>query len=86
MKLALALSAVVLAGCGTMDPLTPEQAAVLMYMNRPYIQPTQTVQPIYRPVYAQPQQAAPAWPTPAPRQSLNCTTTNGGYSLYTTCR
>lgn len=83
MKFAIALAAIAMTGCASMEPLTPEQAAALMYMQRGY----QAPQTVYQPVYVQPvQPQAPIWNTPAPRPRINCTTTNGGYSLYTTCQ
>lgn len=82
MKLTLALVAVALAGCAGMEPLTPEQAEVLMYMNRPYTAPAPVYQPV-QPTYAP--QSNP-WPTQPMRPPVRCVTTNGGYSLYTTCQ
>lgn len=83
MKLTLALVAVALTGCAGMEPLTPEQAAVLMYMNhRSYVAPAPVYQPV-QPTYAP--QANP-WPVQPMRPVVRCVTTDRGYSLYTTCQ
>lgn len=77
------LASLALTGCAGMEPLTPQEAAAIMYMQRGY----QAPQTVYQPVYVQPvQPQAPIWNTPAQRPRINCTTTNGGYSLYTTCQ
>lgn len=84
--LATICAAIALAGCGTMEPLTPQEAMVIMQMQQgqaannaamwqnmqtnPVFQRMPTPQPVY---------------TPPPRQ-IQCTTTGGMYSLYTTCR
>jgi hypothetical protein len=82
-KLLLAAS-LSLTGCAGFGDITPEQAAVLINMQRSQAQQVYVQPPIYaapRPLYVAPQ---PVYV--APRQSINCVTTNGGYSLYTTCR
>ena len=84
MKTAIALVSIALTGCAGFGELTPEQAAALMYMNSRQMPVVQAQQPIYRPVYIEPQ--TPAWQAPAPRPTVYCTTTNGGYALHTTCR
>jgi hypothetical protein len=83
MKAAVLLFSVALAGCGSMAPLTPQEAAVLMYMNRPAYQAPQVYAPIQR---APAQTVAPVWVAPTPRPEVNCTTTSSGYALHTTCR
>lgn len=83
MKTALILS-VLLAGCATGEPIDPARAAIIMQMlgnqsaaNNAAWQNMQS-NPVFQ--RQQPVYQAPVSPT------VNCMTTGGPYSLYTTCR
>jgi hypothetical protein len=73
MNKCLLVAALFLSGCAT-EPLTPEQALMLMNMQRAQAQPSPLL--MYRPSQ---------YVTP-PRPVVNCTTYPVGHVLHTTCR
>lgn len=77
MKTMIFCASLALAGCGAMEPWTPEQAAVFMQ----YQQRQQAVQYVDRsnPVY-QPMQ------TPQQRETIRCQSSTIGQQTYTSCR
>ena len=94
MKAIFALVSVALVGCAGMEPMTPEQAAVIMQMqqgqqaNNLMLMQSMQANPLFQrqqvapPVYIAPR---PIYQEPVRRAPTNCTTNMLGGSAFTTC-